>query len=331
VPHLLAAIDWVEERPLALACLGLLTAAGVVVGMASVAGFHAVDRVLGRFEPGWLAPLIVAQAVSFFSYTVAHRWAMTLRGRASVTPSTARSMAAYGAAATSLRGGFSVDRRALVGAGTSRRRARVHVLGLGALEYAVLAPAAWVCALTLLGSHHVQRAVSLPWAIGVPLGSLVALLWAWRSRRGGPPSGRGRLASGQAVALGALEVLGDLLRHPWRERTAWLAMIVYWGSEVAALWLALRMFGTDRSLSVVLLAYATGYALTPRSLPLAGAGVTEALMPLALLWCGVPLASAVLAVLAYGLLRLLLSIPPALLARGRVQQLLARARAGVAS
>jgi uncharacterized membrane protein YbhN (UPF0104 family) len=165
----------------------------------------------------------------------------------------------------------------------------------------------------------------------VPLGSLVALLWAWRTRRRGPPSGRGRLAYGQAVALGALEVLGDLLRHPWRERTAWLAMIVYWGSEVAALWLALRMFGTDRSLSVVLLAYATGYALTPRSLPLAGAGVTEALMPLALLWCGVPLASAVLAVLAYGLLRLLLSIPPALLARGRVQQLLERARAGATS
>jgi hypothetical protein len=54
--------------------------------MASVAGFHAVDRVLGRFEPGWLAPLIMAQPVSFFSYTVAHRRAMTLRGGASFTP-----------------------------------------------------------------------------------------------------------------------------------------------------------------------------------------------------------------------------------------------------
>lgn len=331
VPHLLAAIEWVEERPLALACLGVLLAAGVVVAMASVAGFHAVDHVLGRFEAGWLAPLVAAQAVSFFSYTVAHRWAMTLHGRAHVTPSTAMRMAAYGAAATSLRGGFSVDRRALVGAGASRRRAGVHVLGLRALEYAVLAPAAWVCALTLLGSHHVQRAVTLPWAIGVPAGSLLALLWAWRARRTVSPFGRGRLAHARAVALGAVELLGDLLRHPVRERTAWLAMLIHWGTEVASLWLALRMFGTDRSLSVVLLAYATGYALTPRSLPLAGAGVTEALMPLALLWCGVPLASAVLAVLGYRLLRLLLSIPPAFVARERVQQLLARARTRVAS
>jgi uncharacterized membrane protein YbhN (UPF0104 family) len=258
---------------------------------------------------------------------MAHGWAVTMRGRVSVSADTAMRMAAYGAAATSLRGGFSIDRRALRGAGASSRRAGARVLGLGALEYAVLAPAAWVCALVLLDSPHVRREVTLPWVIGVPVGSLLVLLWALRARRKRPPAGRGRIAHARAIVLGALDRLGEALRHPLRERTAWLAMLVHWTTEVASLWLALRMFGSDRSVAVVLLAYATGYALTPRSLPLAGAGVTEALMPLALLWTGVPLASGVPAVLAYRLLRLMLSIPPALLARTRVQQLLARARA----
>jgi uncharacterized membrane protein YbhN (UPF0104 family) len=332
VHHLLAAIDWVEERPLALACLGLLVAAGVVAVMAFVvAGPHAVDRAINSFEAVWLVPLIAAQAISFFSYTGAHRWAMTLRGRAHVTADTAMRVAAYGAAATSLRGGFSIDRRALRGAGATPRRAGAHVLGLGALEYAVLAPAAWVCALVLLDSPHVKRAVTVPWAIGVPAGALLALLWALHAKRSGPPAGHGRIAHARAVVLGGLELLGQVLRHPVRERTAWLAMLVHWSTEIASLWLALRMFGADTSVAVVLLAYATGYALTPRSLPLAGAGVTEALMPLALLWTGVPIGGAVLAVLAYRLLRLMLSIPPALVARERVQQLLARARTRAAS
>ena len=43
-------------------------------------------------------------------------------------------------------GGFALDREALRRAGLSRKDARRRVLGLGALEYAVLAPAAGVAA-----------------------------------------------------------------------------------------------------------------------------------------------------------------------------------------
>jgi len=60
--------------------------------------------------------------------------------------------------------------------------------------------------------------------------------------------------------------------------------------------------------------------------PLAGAGVTEVLLPLALMWVGVPLAHAVLSVLAYRIMRLLLAMPPAILAREGVQSLLHRHR-----
>src|SRR5204863_8716818 len=129
---------WVEDRPLALSCMALAITTGVSGAMAVVAGPHVVRRAADDLAPLWLVALVAAQAVSFASYTVAHRWALMVRGGGEVTADTALRMAAFGAAATSLRGGFSLDRRALRGAGASRRHANVRVLGLGALEYAVL-------------------------------------------------------------------------------------------------------------------------------------------------------------------------------------------------
>src|SRR4029078_8258039 len=62
----------------------------------------------------------------------------------------------------------------------------------------------------------------------------------------------------------------------------------------------------------VILGYATGYALTRRSLPVGGAGAVEALLPLSLLWVAVPLAPAVLAVLFSRVINLWLPLIPAL-------------------
>src|SRR5204863_338643 len=61
----------------------------------------------------------------------------------------------------------------------------------------------------------------------------------------------------------------------------------------------------------LLVGYATGYALTRRTLRLAGAGAVEALLPFALLWPGTPLAAAVMAVLAYRIINFWLPIVPA--------------------
>jgi hypothetical protein len=57
--------------------------------------------------------------------------------------------------------------------------------------------------------------------------------------------------------------------------------------------------------------YATGYALTRRTLPLGGAGSVEALVPFALAWAGVALAPAVLAVAVYRIFNLWLPLLPA--------------------
>jgi uncharacterized membrane protein YbhN (UPF0104 family) len=91
-----------------------------------------------------------------------------------------------------------------------------------------------------------------------------------------------------------------------------LGTAVYWFGDILCLWACLQAFthGTP-DISLLLLGYATGYALTRRTLPLGGAGAVEALLPFALSWCGISLAAAVLAVFAYRVFNLWLPIVPA--------------------
>src|SRR5207237_8067880 len=73
-------------------------------------------------------------------------------------------------------GGFALDRAALRHAGLSESEARRRVLGLGALEYAVLAPATLIAAVVVLLRHQsISASLTLPWIIGVPVGGALAL------------------------------------------------------------------------------------------------------------------------------------------------------------
>ena len=62
---------------------------------------------------------------------------------------------------------------------------------------------------------------------------------------------------------------------------------------------------------LIILGYASGYALTRRSLPLAGAGAVETLLPFALTWMGIALPAAVVCVFAYRFFNLWLPLLPA--------------------
>ena len=73
-------------------------------------------------------------------------------------------------------------------------------------------------------------------------------------------------------------------------------------------------------MAAVVVGYATGYALTRRTLPLAGAGAVEALLPFALVWVGYGLAPAVLAVFAYRIFNLWLPLGPAVVALYHLQR-----------
>ena len=77
-----------------------------------------------------------------------------------------------------------------------------------------------------------------------------------------------------------------------------VGMSVYWAADIAALAVCMAVFTHRHPVGPALVVgYATGYALTRRSLPLAGAGAVEALLPFALSWVGYPLATAILAVM----------------------------------
>jgi uncharacterized membrane protein YbhN (UPF0104 family) len=310
-----------EQAPLFLSLLAIAIATAVSLGMAGAAGAGAVRKVLDGVQPVWLAPMLGARVLSLLGYTAAHRATLTPGRKRWLPLKTALKAVAFGAAATSLEGGFSIDHRVMRGEGASSRDATVSVLNLGALELATLAPAAWVCALLLLGTPHVRSEVTLPWAVGVPAGFALAFAVAPRlSSRSLARAG----TVGRAVSrlLDALSRLMEQVRHPLRSRVAWLGMCTYWACEILSLWAALRLFGIRAPTDAVVLGYATGHVLTPRSLPLSGVGVTELLLPLALNWSGVRLAAAVPAVYAYRLALLALAIPPAVAARGAVRELL---------
>lgn len=74
-----------------------------------------------------------------------------------------------------------------------------------------------------------------------------------------------------------------------------------------------------------MVAYATGYALTRRSMPLGGAGATEALITFALHWMGGPIPACVAVVVVYRLFNFAVLTIPALVARSHVEPLLAAA------
>ena len=185
------------------------------------------------------------------------------------------------------------------------------MLGLGVLEYAVLAPAAALAAVILLarGATHPSLGFTLPWAIAVPLGFGGGLRHA-----GPPPPGRRRrwMASRPAAhGLDAVQMLKQLASQGAVHGGAFLGTTLYWVGDVGCLWACLRAFHDSPDIAALMIGYATGYALTRRTLPLGGAGSVEALVSFALAWTGIPLAKAVLAVCTYRIFNLWLPLLPA--------------------
>jgi uncharacterized membrane protein YbhN (UPF0104 family) len=271
---------------------------------------------VSRATPAWIALAVAAEAVAYLGYAVAYREVARVEGGPVLPRAGAAALVAAGFGPFATGGGFHVDLQALRGTGIAEDDARARVLGLGALEYLVLAPAACTAALLLIaGDAPVGGGFTYPWAIAVPAGFVAAAAALALRRRA-----HGRLRQ----ALDALYVLRCLLARPLRHGLPAVAgTALYWLGDVVALWACLRTFGGhDPAATCLLLGYATGYALTRRTLPLGGAGVVEALLPFALTWTtDVGLAQAALGVLAYRLVNLWLPLAPAALAIPRVRRL----------
>jgi uncharacterized membrane protein YbhN (UPF0104 family) len=278
--------------------------------VAGVAGYADIASHIRHAHSYWFLFAIVGAVAAQVGYTFAYREVANVGRGVGLGTLRAGAIVAAGFGMFIPRGGFAVDIEALEDLGVPSGEARIRVLGLGSLEYAVLATGALVCAiLLLLDDPHAQRTVTLSWTIGVPVGTVLALL-AVRYRKW---ICRGWLGKVLGPPLEALRVVGQIVASPRRHgAAAFTGMAVYWAGEVFVLWACLAAFTRHTpSVTAVVVGYATGYALTRRTLPLAGAGAVEALLPFALVWVGFGLPAAVLAVFAYRIFNLWLPLGPA--------------------
>src|SRR6266511_2484664 len=286
-------------------------AAAGTLAVTHVAGYRHVVGAVARFDGVWLPVCLAAQVVAYFGYVLAVRAVARVDGgpRLSFALTTRTVVAGFGVyAATHSSGGFMVDYWALRRSGLPRREAMARVLGLGALEYAVLAPAALVSALVLL--FVVPGFLAAAW-----------LTSPSRAERLRNPSGSGRGREAFAHLVAGAATLRSIATRPLEYRAGLAGVALYWLGDIACLWAALQLFSANVAVPALIVAYATGYVVTSRSLPLGGAGLVEVLMTFALVWVGVPIAPAELGVIVYRVFNFWLPILPALAVLPTVKEL----------
>jgi uncharacterized membrane protein YbhN (UPF0104 family) len=298
-------------------------AAGGALLIARVTGAEAIGRAFDEIVPGWIALIAVAELLTYPAYALAYRSVACVHGHAPLGLPLAARIVAAGFGPFNVAGGFGIDVQALHALHEDERSARVRVLGLGVLEWALLAPTTCVVSIVfLIQGEDILPSLLWPWAIAVPVGLGFALWASAPGRRERLARIRGRRRAWLGDLLDGVGVLHELLAHPIKYWGAWVGTALYWAADITAFYAALRTFGLHLDFGKVIIAYATGYAATRRSLPLGGAGVTEVLMSYALYWVRQPLAPALAAVVMYRAFNFLLAAMPALIARRHVDPLL---------
>jgi hypothetical protein len=303
-------LDYGHRHIAVFVLLGAALACGALAGVAWAAGYDRIADLLTRPAWGWMPIALGGEVAAYIGYTLAFHEVARVEATTRVRFVETVALVAAGFGVFIARGGFAVDHEILERQCDDRDEAKLRVLGLGMLEYVILAPATCAAACVLLVRHsHISTGFTMPWAVGVPAGFLLAL--ALMTRRGWFDARGWRGAVG--TALDALGLLDRLARRGAPGLLAVLGMSLYWAGDAFCLWACLHVFfGHELPLAAFVVGYATGYALSRRTLPLAGAGVVEALLPFALLWVSLPLAAGMLAVLMYRVLNLWLPLLPAM-------------------
>ena len=283
---------------------------GALVGIASTVGFGRVWNQLLHPHWIWVPVAFGCEFVAYVAYTFAYREVARVERGPELAVPKAAAIVTTGFGVFVVGGGFALDRAALERAGLSEREARARVLGLGSLEYALLAPATALAALFVFLWHpSLDSSMTLPWIIGVPVGATLALLLL-RHKDAFRRQGWRRHVYDN---LQAVTLLLCLFKRPRGALVAFTSIAMYWLSDIACLWAALHAFYAHTPpVAQLLVGYACGYALTRRTLPLGGAGIVETLLPLSLGWVGIARIPSLLGVALYRAINLWLPMLPAL-------------------
>jgi uncharacterized membrane protein YbhN (UPF0104 family) len=302
-----------STRPRSLAATTAVAALLFVVAMvvmSVIAGWSTVSSQFHLKLSVWFALAFGAQAAAYAAYVFAYRSVAAIDDGPQLSLRESAALVAFGFGAFLAKGGAALDSKALATGAGGEHEGEVRVLALDALEHAPLAPAACAAAIALLaeGRHKPGLDFTLPWATLVPIGAVLAAIGVrHRERFVGEEGWRGKLGD----ILEGIRILFRLLREWRRHWIAFAGATVYWAGDVVCLWASLQPFHAAPPFGGVVLAHAVGYVLTRRTLPFAGAGVVEVLMPLTLVSAGAPFAGAILGVLAYRVFNLWLPLVPA--------------------
>lgn len=312
-----------NRHPRVALLFSALLAGGTAAAIAAADRPRALWHTLEQIQPQWLLAAFGAELLAYLGYVLAYRSLISTAGRKRLPLMLTIRLVLAGFGPFVPQGGFGLDRMALRSVHRSRRRARVQVLGLGAVEYVLLAPAAFVSALIVFfGSSRSSPGLTLPWIFGVPPGLLLG--WLASHPRVRARFERSHTRTGRWIGdlLAGVGVMRKVLLQPLERPAALPGMALYWAAEIACLGFALRCFEVEISVPALILAYATGYAASRRSLPFGGAGITEALLTISLIAVHVHAAQALIAVLAYRVVNFAIPVVPALLAHSSLEPLL---------
>lgn len=169
-----------RDHPIIVTGVAFALAFAAVIVIAAGWGFGNFANAWSDLHVGWLAVTICAELLAIPAYVIAYRAvARVHRGPVLPVPLAVRVVTA-GFGPFAVGGGFALDKKALYAIEDNERGATVRVLGLGALEWALLAPAAWVSAVAILaaGDPRPMKSLLWPWAIAVPIGFVVGLSYA---------------------------------------------------------------------------------------------------------------------------------------------------------
>jgi uncharacterized membrane protein YbhN (UPF0104 family) len=320
----------------------VLVAAGSTLLLARVGQLESVGRRLEHASTGLVALAAAFEALSFAGYVVLTRivfrpaaqrisWTASLQITLAGVVAT-RIVTAGGA------GGIALTAWALRGAGLDGRSAAARLASFLVVLYSV-----FFLALALdgagLATHVLGGGAPTGLALaGAAVGALVvglalaALLMPGdlegRARRAAETGGwlerlAGRLAPAPAVAReGVALALGIVRRRP----AALAAALVWWGFDIAVLWSAFQMFGAPPALSVLVLCYFLGQVAQVIPVP-GGVGPVEGGMIAAFAACGVPVALALVSVLAYQAISTWVPAVPGAIAYLRLRRTVAAWRA----
>jgi len=286
------------------------------VGLAYVAGFAAVQHVLGGLlvHWPWLLALAGSLVVSFAGYYFAYHGIFTLEQGPRLTARQMRVIVTAGFGGFLSHGGADLDTHALTSAGCQQREASVRVWGLAGLEQGVLSLAACVAAIVLLvmGRNVPPLNFTLPWAV-IPVPGFLIAFWLAERYRGRFRHKLTRTGAMLGVFLDAIHLVRRLFLDPgWRHAGTVPGMALFWAADFFAAWCALAAFDLKMSVAAFVVGTATGMIFTRRAAPLAGAGILALVLPVTL-WCsGAPLPIAISGFFVYRILSLWLPLPFAL-------------------